>query len=406
MKRVVAMVMVGGAVAALSWAADPGSPSHAASVPLIAAVPIPGPPPPTVGTTSRMSVVLRAEPVAEGVGEIVLVTAPTEDDRLFLVDRVGRILVVADGAVLPYPFLDLRSVVGSVGVEQGLVGLVFHPEYFSNGRFFVYFTNQRGDSRLVEYRVSERDPNVAESRAVRLVMAVDQPHQYHNAGMLLFGPDGMLYISFGDGGGTADTFGNGQRADTLLGTISRISVDGPMPYAVPADNPFADADDGAAEVWFWGLRNPWRFWIDEGLVYIGDVGQSGWEEIDVVPLDAAGTNFGWPMTEGFECFEEECDLAAFEAPALAYPHAEGCAVVGGVVSRSASIPELDGHYFYADFCAGWIRSFRFENGEVSDERDWSALLGDLGQILSFGTDASGDIYVTTPVGVYRLAAER
>jgi len=316
--------------------------------------------------------------------------------------------LIEDSLLAEDPFLDLSAVVGSEGVEQGLVGLAFHPQYAENGRFFVYFTNRAGDSRLVEYRVSLANSDAADPRAVGLIMAVEQPHQYHNAGMLQFGPDGMLYVAFGDGGGIGDRYGHGQRTDTVLGTISRISVDGPRPYAVPANNPFADAGGGAPEVWFYGLHNPWRFWIDEGLIYLGDVGQSDWEEVDVAPLSSPGANFGWSILEGYECFEDEdCVDPGTVEPVLAYPHSEGCAVIGGVVYRGDAIPELAGHYFYGDFCGGWVRSFRYAGGEAFDHRDWTAQLGDVGQILAFGTDAAGEVYVTTGASaVYRLVAVR
>jgi glucose/arabinose dehydrogenase len=223
--------------------------------------------------------------------------------------------------------------------------------------------------------------------------------------MLQFGPDGMLYVALGDGGGIADQYGNGQAIDTLLGAILRISVDGPEPYAVPADNPFVDDDEGAPEIWVYGLRNPWRFWIDDGVLYIGDVGQETWEEVDVVPLYSPGANFGWSVMEGDECFEaDDCDSDGMVPPLLQYGHGEGCAVIGGVVYRGAAIPELTGHYFYGDFCRNRIRSFRFVDGAVDDPRDWSDDLDGIGQLLSFGTDSNGEIYMSTGTGaVYRLA---
>jgi len=407
MTKALSLLLVGVAAAALQWGAAAAEAPRPAQIPTVAAPPLPEPQPAPVGTLSRTAVSLRAEPVAEGLGQIMVVTAPADDSRLFLVEKSGRILLIEDGALVDDPFLDLTTVVGSEGVEQGLVGLAFHPEYPDNGRFFVYFTNHFGDSRLVEYRVSADDADRADPRAVRLVMAVDQPHQYHNAGMLQFGPDGMLYVAFGDGGGIGDQYDNGQRTDSVLGTISRISVDGPAPYAVPVDNPFADAVGGTPEIWWYGLRNPWRFWIDGGLIYVGDVGQSGWEEIDVAPISLAGANFGWSILEGFQCFEaEDCDRSDTIDPVLVYPHGEGCAVIGGVVYRGDAIPELDGHYFYGDFCGGWVRSFRYSGGVILDKRNWETQLGDLGQILAFGTDGAGEIHVTTGSGgVYRLVAE-
>ena len=406
--RRLALITVGMAVAAaLPWLSSSEPAPRPVVVPIVAAPdPVAAPAGP-IGNLSRPYVELRAEPVVTGLDQVMAVVSPPGDPRLFLLEKVGRVRVVVDGELREEPFLDLTSVVGSEGVEQGLVGLAFHPSYAANGRFFVYFTDRQGDSRLIEYRVSPDDPNRAEQRAVAGIMAVDQPHQYHNAGMLQFGPDGMLYVAFGDGGGIGDSYGHGQRRTSVLGTISRISVDGPRPYAVPADNPFADGDGGAPALWFYGLRNPWRFWIDDGLLYLGDVGQSDWEEIDIVPLHSPGANFGWSILEGEECFEAEtCDDDGMIPPVLAYPHNEGCAVIGGVVYRGTAIPGMDGHYFYGDFCGGWVRSLRFTDGAVTAHQDWSDDLAGLGQILAFGADSAGEVYVTTGDGsVYRLAGE-
>jgi glucose/arabinose dehydrogenase len=226
--------------------------------------------------------------------------------------------------------------------------------------------------------------------------------------MIAFGPDGYLWVALGDGGGADDRYGNGQRPDTLLGTLLRLDVDAATPYAIPPDNPFVDGG-GAMEVWAYGLRNPWRFSFDRGLIYLGDVGQRLWEEIDVAPASAAGLNYGWPITEGDACFQaDECDTGGLTAPVLAYGHDEGCSVTGGYVYRGSAIPEIDGHYFYSDWCGSWIRSLRYLEGDgIVEEVDWTGDLGGLSQVVSFGRDAAGEVYVVTQGGtIYRIAAER
>jgi glucose/arabinose dehydrogenase len=314
------------------------------------------------------------------------------------------IRIAADGELTSEPFLDITGDVDSGGNEQGLLGLAFHPGYADNGRFFVYVTNNGGDTEVLEYRVSD-DPNRADAGSQRELLEVVQPASNHNGGMLEFGPDGYLYVGLGDGGGADDQFGNGQRPDTLLGTILRLDVDSFEPYAIPPDNPFVDGG-GAREVWAYGLRNPWRFSIDAATntLYIGDVGQSRFEEIDAVDLGLGGLNYGWPAAEGNDCREGDC--SGFTAPVLTYGHGEGCSVTGGYVYRGEAMPELDGHYFYADWCGGWVRSFRFD-GTVSDEIDWSSELGAIGAITSFGTDTAGELYIATGEGtVFKLVPVR
>ncbi|MDP8959778.1 MAG: PQQ-dependent sugar dehydrogenase, partial [Actinomycetota bacterium] len=203
-------------------------------------------------------------------------------------------------------------------------------------------------------------------------------------------------------------FGNGQRPDTLLATVLRLDVDAAQPYAIPPDNPFVDGG-GAPEVWAYGLRNPWRFSFDQGLLYIADVGQSSWEEVNVVRADRAGLNYGWPIMEGAHCFQEEgCGTWGLVLPVLEYPIPEdGCAVIGGFVYRGRAIPELVGHYFYGDLCGGWVRSFRFRDGQAVDQRDWTEDLGRVGSILSLGRGSGGELYLTVAEGqVFRLVPRR
>jgi glucose/arabinose dehydrogenase len=227
--------------------------------------------------------------------------------------------------------------------------------------------------------------------------------------MLEFGTDGYLYVSLGDGGGANDQFGNGQRTDTLLGTILRLDVDGAAPYSTPPDNPFVGGG-GAPDVWAFGLRNPWRFDIDPltGLMFVADVGQAEWEEVTVVDSSKAGANFGWSIVEADECFAETpCETTGLEQPVIAYDHSEGCSIIGGFVYRGALIPEVAGHYFYSDWCGGWVRSFLYNGTTMVEAIDWTTDLGTFGLILSFGRDGAGELYLLGGDGVVsRIVAQR
>lgn len=345
---------------------------------------------------------LALERVAEGLENPLYVTAPPGDPRLFVVEQPGRIRIVRDGRLLPTPFLDLTQRVRSGG-ERGLLSLAFHPRYAANGHFYVNYTDRRGDTRIERYTVS-RDPDRADPESALLILEVDQPYSNHNGGHVLFGPDGMLYAGMGDGGSQGDPNGNGQSRGTLLGKLLRLDVDGPLPYAVPPDNPFAARQGPRGEIWAYGLRNPWRFCFDPptGLLYIADVGQNSWEEINVAPAARPGLDYGWNVMEGAHCFRSrDCENAGRIAPAVEYGHGEGCSVTGGFVYRGRAMPALAGHYFYADYCRGWIRSFKYERGAVGEQREWRDL--DPGQVLSFGHDAAGELYVCSQRGiVYRL----
>ncbi len=339
------------------------------------------PPPELLGVSLEL--------VAE-VGRVLAITAPPQDDRVFLAERQGTIYILErDGLVRAEPFLDITDRVGASSIEQGLLSLTFHPDYEDNGRFFVYYTDGNDDTVVAEFGVTS-DGSVADPASEREILLLDQPTERHNGGMLVFGPDGYLYVAVGDGG---DGGHNGQKSDTLLGTILRLDVDGEMPYAVPADNPFVTGG-GAPEVWAFGLRNPWRISIDEDQIYIADVGQAAWEEITVLPLTAGGANLGWAYREGSACFNSpECEETDTVLPTVEYSHGEGCSITGGIVYRGEAIPELHGTYFYSDWCRGWIRSFRFADGAATDEQDWPDL--DPGQVNTFGTDGLGELYVGT-----------
>ncbi|MEA3502112.1 MAG: PQQ-dependent sugar dehydrogenase, partial [Actinomycetota bacterium] len=294
----------------------------------------------------------------------------------------------------PEVFLDLRDRVRFNG-EQGLLGLAFHPQH--EDRLYVNYTGSDGRTIVSEFTI-DADTRTADATTERMVLEISQPASNHNGGMIAFGPDGSLWIGMGDGGAADDKFGNGQRDDTLLGAMLRIEV-GPdvIPYGVAEDYGFA-----AAEVWAIGLRNPWRFSFDGDDLWIADVGQGDVEEINRVSADHRGLNFGWPIYEGTECFAGPCDSAGLVPPHHEYRHDEGCSITGGYVYRGSAIPQLDGHYFFSDWCSGFIRSIA-SDGSVYD---WTDGTGTVPSVSSFGRDDAGEIYVVSAAGtVYRIIEE-
>jgi len=348
---------------------------------------------------------LALEPVATGFSFPLLLTAPAGDARLFVVEKGGLIKVVKNGAVLATPFLDVSSLISNGG-EQGLLGLAFDPRYASNGRFFISYTNRDGDNVLAAYQVST-DPDRADASSV-IRLTVDQPYDNHNGGHIVFGPDGYLYMGIGDGGSGGDPDGHGQDRNDLLGSILRLDVSGATGYAVPASNPLVGVAGTRDELWNWGLRNPWRFSFDRstGDLYIGDVGQGAREEIDVSTAASGGgkgTNYGWSIMEGMQCYDaSSCDMTGLTLPVLEYSHNDGCSVTGGHVYRGTAIPDLAGTYFYSDYCGGWVRSFRYVGGAVTEAHSWDALAPG-GGVPSFGEDGAGELYVLSASGgVYRI----
>ncbi|MGQ0703639.1 MAG: PQQ-dependent sugar dehydrogenase [Gemmatimonadales bacterium] len=364
--------------------------------------PPPPPPPPPPG-----AVELRLVEVASGLSfPLFLTSAPGDATRLFIVEKGGRIRIIRNGTLLTTPFLDLTAQV-SQGGEQGLLGLAFHPGYATNGRFIVHYTNLGGDTRISVFRVSA-DPDRADAGSEQVILAADQPFSNHNGGMIVFGPDGKLYIGLGDGGSGGDPQGNGQNPNTLLGKILRLAVNDAGQASVPPDNPFAGQGGARGEIWSYGLRNPWRFSFDRqtGDLYIGDVGQNAREEINAStgPQPGRGVNYGWNTMEGTLCFQPSanCNRAGLTLPVLEYGHSQGCSVTGGYVYRGSAIPALQGHYFYADFCEGWVRSFRLSEGMAAELREWTTLRPG-GQLPSFGEDGAGELYVMTAGGrVFRI----
>ncbi len=355
--------------------------------------------------------------IVSGLTRPVLAVSPPGDvDRLFLVEQDGRIRVRKNGQLLAQPFLDLSAIVRSPADlgnnEEGLLGLAFHPNYAANGWFFVYHTNTSGNNEVARYTVSS-DPDVADPTSRQSVILFNHPAQgNHNGGMIAFGPgDGHLYIGTGDGGGSCDSSENAQNGGSLLGKLHRIDVDS-LPYAIPPDNPFVGNASFLDEIWAYGLRNPWRWSFDRsnGDLYIGDVGQGAWEEIDWRPgTSAGGENYGWDPYEGNVCpnpscgNEGTCSLPSYVGPVLVYANGSPnpCSVTGGYVYRGCRMPHLSGTYFYADYCQAFIRSFRIVPGpppSVTEERDRTTELAPgggttIGLVTSFGEDARGELYI-------------
>lgn len=354
----------------------------------------------------------RLEPVASGFVQPLWVTyAPGDPDSLFVVEKVGRIRRVAGGQVDPEPLLDLRHEV-SGGYEQGLLSLAFHPRFEENRTFFVYYTDRQGTVRVVRFRAFP-DRYAADPSSRTEILAIPQPAANHNGGMMAFGPDGYLYIGTGDGGRAGDPWGNAQNLSSLLGKVLRIDVDGGEPYAIPPDNPFVGRRDARPEIWAYGLRNPWRFSFDRetGDLYIADVGQENWEEINYAPRSSTGgENYGWNIMEGRHCYPpgSRCRPDGLVLPVAEYHHRaeQACSITGGYVYRGSRYPELRGWYFFGDYCSGQI--YVMETPGMAGNRGelrWARALATSLRISSFGEDAAGELYVTDLQGggVYRIA---
>lgn len=357
--------------------------------------------PPPIQRSALDAITLNLSPVAEGFTKPLYLThAGDGSGRLFVVEQAGRIMIVDNGRVNPTPFLDIVSIVGSSGNEQGLLSVAFHPNYAENGRFFVDYTNPQGDTEIVAYTVSS-DPNQADPTSGELLLTIDQPYRNHNGGQLVFGPDGYLYIGMGDGGSANDPENRAQNLGALLGKILRLDVDHAVPYGVPDDNPFVGNAQARPEIWSYGWRNPWRISFDRatGDMYVGDVGQNQYEEID---FEAAGTpggqNYGWRLMEGLHCFNpSNCDPAALGLvlPVAEYDHSQGCSVTGGYTYRGQQFPHLDGVYLYGDYCSGLIWGLRREA-----DGSWSQaqLLSSGRLISSFGQDEADELYLVDQAG--------
>jgi glucose/arabinose dehydrogenase len=343
-------------------------------------------------------------PVAGGFVKPVYLTH-AGDDRLFVVEQDGMIRIVpsgrepaeSNGAILPQPFLNIDPLVGSIESEQGLLSMAFHPDYAENGRFFIYYTDNNGDTVIARYQVSADDPNQADPGSALVLLTLDQPYWNHNGGLLKFGPDGYLYVGLGDGGSANDPHNHGQNPGTLLGTLLRLDVDfNEDGYAIPANNPFIGFDSRRSEIWAYGLRNPWRFSFDRltGDLYIADVGQNIWEEVNFQPAGSpGGENYGWNVMEGTHCFlTENCDQTGLVLPVTDYQHGDrSCSVTGGYVYRGQQFLSLYGNYFYGDYCSGKVWSLLRQADGTWINNEVFNLPGLF--ISSFGEDVNGELYV-------------
>jgi glucose/arabinose dehydrogenase len=353
--------------------------------------------------------------IFEGLDNPLFVThAGDGTDRLFVVEKIGRIMVYGPERDEAQVFLDIQERVRDSGYEQGLLGLAFAPDYAESGYFFVNYTDRNGDTVVARYTLSADDPDLADAESESIVLTLDQPAANHNGGMIAFGPDGYLWIGMGDGGRSDDAFGHGQNPQTLLGAMLRIDVTDADPYAIPEDNPWIEevweGQEVRDEIWGIGLRNPWRYSFDRatGDLWIADVGQRRYEEVHFVPADQlaeGGLNFGWPIMEGTHCFQTAtCDTTGLDIPLFDYDHSNGCSITGGYVYRGEAYPELEGVYFFADYCSG--RIWAFWTPEEGDPQIELMLESGL-RISSFGEDEAGEIYVTDIYGgrVYQLQVE-
>jgi len=316
---------------------------------------------------------------------------------LIVLSQKGQIYALRNNNLLRW--LDISKKVSCCG-ERGLLGIAFHPQYGKNHRFFINYTDRRGRTVVEEYR---------SGKPVQIILTIKQPYANHNGGHLAFGPDGYLYIGTGDGGSKGDPRQLAQNPSSLLGKMLRIDVDHGKPYAIPADNPFTNNPRYKPEIWALGLRQPWRYSFDRqtGDLYIGDIGQDNWQEIDFVPAppgDNGGLNFGWNIMEGNHCFKppKNCRQAGLTTPIVEYDRQSGCAVIGGYVYRGQAIPELQGAYIFGDHCQGTIWAARWKSGWKTD-----LLLNSKLQISSFGEDGAGELYVVDyQGGVYKLVPAR
>jgi glucose/arabinose dehydrogenase len=383
--------------------ADPPSAASAGSAPSSTAAP--------TATTAQAKRGVRLVRVGTFDNPVDITQPPGDRSRLMVVEQTGRIMVLRGGRKLSQPFLDLRSKITSGG-EQGLLSVAFPPDYQRSGRFYVYYTDRSdADNRIVEYRRSS-NPDRADASSARVVLRMPNLEANHNGGLMLFGPDGLMYVGTGDGGGANDqhgTRGNAQNLGSLLGKILRIDprASGGRPYRIPSSNPFVGRAGARGEIYAYGLRNPWRFSFDRrtGDLAIGDVGQDQVEEVDFMRRGRArGANFGWRVFEGNRRnFPGESAPGAVR-PVIVHTHAEGwCSVTGGYIVRDPTVPSLFGRYVYGDLCEGRVRTARLRAGRAVPDRKID--LRAVPSISSFGEDGSGRVYVVSLNGpIYRLAA--
>lgn len=356
------------------------------------------------GASAAVTVSYSARTLTLGLRETatvpgaVFVTAPAGDDRLYVVERNGRIRIVEDGRMLTAAFLDISGRVTTEG-EGGMLSMAFHPDYRTNGQFFVYYTDFERNIVVERFTVSS-NLNVADGTSGLVIVSIPHPtYTNHFGGLVAFGTDGFLYMATDDGGGAGDPLGNARNLGSLLGKVLRIDVNGATiarRYTIPPSNPFVGQAGRRGEIWAYGLRNPWRFAFDSTGLYIADVGQGRREEVNIAPLALGGQNYGWNIMEGTLCFNaSSCNQTGLTLPAFDYDHGQnrvnGCSITGGYVYRGTAIPELAGRYFYSDYCGGYLKSFLSGGSSVSEHTTWT--IPDIGQVLSFGRDAAGELYM-------------
>lgn len=365
----------------------------------------------SAGATASATVAYANAPVNIALSQVVAnldnptyLTAPAGDTRLFIVERAGRIRIVDNGTTLTAPFLDISGRVFTGG-EGGLLSMAFDPQFSSNRFFYLYYTDPQ-QNIVIERFSAGSNPNLADATSGLVILRIPHPgFTNHFGGQVAFGPDGNLYLGTGDGGGAGDPNRNGQNLNSLLGKLLRIDVrnaSAAQPYAIPAGNPYINQAGRRAEIWAAGLRNPWRFAFDGSQLYLSDVGQDRREEVNIGPVSAAGLNYGWNTMEGSLCYNAaSCERSGLTLPAFEYDHgsndANGCSITGGFVYRGSAISGLQGRYFYSDYCRGFLKSFLAGAGSVSEQRDWS--VGDIGNVVSFGQDGQGELYLMTSRGI-------
>jgi glucose/arabinose dehydrogenase len=414
--RVLAAVIIAAFAVAACGEATP-TPSGA-TPPLVTPVPTPSATPQaTPAATATPAILTPApeverialEPVADGLQSPLFAGhAGDGSGRLFVLEQPGRIRVIRDGRLLEEPYLDLSRRIASGG-ERGLLGLAFSPAFATDGRLYVNYTDRDGNTVVSEIVAPDPAADRADPASERVLLVIDQPYPNHNGGALAMGADGLLWIATGDGGSGGDPLGAGQRLDTLLGKLLRIDPRpaGGAPYGIPADNPFVGRSDARAEIWAYGLRNPWRFSFDRqtGDLWVADVGQNAFEEVNRWPAGSpAGPNFGWNTMEASACFDpaEGCSTEGLVLPVDEYGHDLGCSVTGGYVYRGEAIPGLAGTYLFADFCSGTIWGL----DAAADAPAARVLLESGVSVASFGEDEAGELYVVDLAGgrVLRVVA--
>jgi glucose/arabinose dehydrogenase len=365
------------------------------------------PPTPTAQPTHALQFTLDVEPFADGFGALTFVTnAHDGGGSLYAVEQRGVIWrIAADGTVDQTPFLDITDRIACCD-ERGLLGLAFHPSFAQNGRFFVDYTDLDGNTVVAEFGLAP--DGFGDPGSERFLLGVEQPFANHNGGMLAFGFDGYLYIGTGDGGSGGDPLGNGQNLDTLLGKILRIDINSGDPYAIPDGNPFAGGASALPEIWDYGMRNPWRFSFDRqtGVLWIGDVGQNAYEEVDAEPPGAGGRNYGWNVMEAKHCYgPATCQQDGITLPVAEYSHDDGCSITGGYVYRGQAYPALVGQYVFSDYCSGNLWAINaadtLAQGSADITRYGVAQISPTG----FGEDEAGELYLVNGSGqIFRLSA--